>query len=395
MKCAILSPSLQPQPDAQAMVLGTLLASWDPSDYCLITQKDWIRERQGQTVHQPLPAQTFYLRPSRQIERCLEWKATWLNGFNPYQAWLLSSRVDQLERIIDRERCDRLVACTGDVWSIPEAMIVAERQNIPFFIYVFDYYAQQWAQTQYATVAQQMEATAFPNAAGIFVTNDRMAEIYRPLNPNVTVLHNPTAIDRPPHVPEPVGHDVTITYTGHIYEAHYDAFQRLVAAVTRLNRRWRDHTIKIVLATPQNAVRLRQNGIYGDCVEVRGYLSHDQALTLQSCSDILILPLAFSSPYPDLIDTSMPGKTGEYLASGVPVLVHAPATSAVTRYVQENVCGMVVDTPDTDALGDAIRHLIDDVSDRCRYSANARACARRDFDVTTIRKTFRSVIEHL
>jgi len=261
--------------------------------------------------------------------------------------------------------------------------------------YVFDYYAQQWAQTRYATVAQQMETTAFPKAAGIFVTNDRMAEIYRPLNPNVTVLHNPTNVDRPPYCPEPVGHDVTITYTGHIYEAHYDAFRRLVAAVTRLNRRWRDHTIKIVLATPQNTFRLRQNGIYGDCVEIRGYMSHDQALTLQSCSDMLILPLAFSSPYPDLIDTSMPGKTGEYLASGVPILVHAPATSAVTRYVQENACGLVVDTPDTDALGDAIRHLIDDVSDRCRYSANARACARRDFDVTTIRKTFRSMIEQL
>ena len=77
----------------------------------------------------------------------------------------------------------------------------------------------------------------------------------------------------------------------------------------------------------------------------------------------------------------------EYLASGRPVLVHAPRDSFVSWYFNRYECGLVVDRKDPAALSQAIWRLPDD-ADLRRVGANAHTCAERDFSLEVTRSAF-------
>ena len=50
-------------------------------------------------------------------------------------------------------------------------------------------------------------------------------------------------------------------------------------------------------------------------------------------------------------------KMGEYLASGRPILAHAPADTFVARHIRQHQAGFVVDTPDSRSLAAVLREL--------------------------------------
>jgi glycosyltransferase involved in cell wall biosynthesis len=76
----------------------------------------------------------------------------------------------------------------------------------------------------------------------------------------------------------------------------------------------------------------------------------------------------------------MPGKMGEYLASGRPILVHAPADSFIAWYFRHHECGLVVDENDPARLAQAIDSLLNDADLRKTIGARARDRAIADFD---------------
>jgi len=105
-------------------------------------------------------------------------------------------------------------------------------------------------------------------------------------------------------------------------------------------------------------------------------------------ADILFLPLAFSSGIPEVIRKSSPGKMGEYLGSGAPILAHAPRDCFLTRYMRKHNCGVVCDSPDAIDLRRALALLVDDSELRRTVTTNAVACARRDFSAEDARASF-------
>ncbi len=109
---------------------------------------------------------------------------------------------------------------------------------------------------------------------------------------------------------------------------------------------------------------------------------------MQRKADILFLPLGFDTPIPEVIRTASPGKMGEYLASGRPILVHAPADSFVSCYFREHGCGVVVDQSDPGMLSQAIHHILEDTRLRREMGERARARAENDFSLATARTEF-------
>ena len=89
----------------------------------------------------------------------------------------------------------------------------------------------------------------------------------------------------------------------------------------------------------------------------------------------------------------MPGKIGENLASGRPILVHAPRDSFIAWYFRNYECGVVVDENDPRQLADAINSILTDPMLSQRISARARERARVDFDHLKERKRFFEVLE--
>jgi len=145
--------------------------------------------------------------------------------------------------------------------------------------------------------------------------------------------------------------------------------------------------IKLHLYTSQSPFDLERQNIQGPVVFFP-HLPVSKVAQVQQQADILFLALAFHSPFPEVIKTSAPGKMGEYLASGRPVLVHAPPDSFLSWYFKENGCGLVVERDEPAALGHAIERLLQEGALRETLVRNAIRCAKRDFSSTKAQTDF-------
>ena len=393
MKFALVSVGLPPSQSGQSMVLYHLLKDVRPDQYCLITQKNFYLYGVQGNSSSTLPGRYYYIKPDHQVLRAMLGFASSTHSTGILDA-LLRLRVRQLERIIHREGCDAVIACTGDLFDPPAAYQVSRSLGIPYILYAFDHYSYQWFSPFLRAFAQKHEEQIVPGAAEIIVPNEFLCQEYRQTyGVEATVLHNPCDLSRYQETPDnsKIGRDgeITILYTGGVYEAHYDAFKNLISALNYLNR----PEIHLHIYTPQSESKLRANGISGDPVT---YHKNQPIVTMpaiQQKADVLFLPLAFNSPYPEVVNSASPGKMGELLAARRPVLVHAPAGSFVSWYFKRYSCGLVVDKNDPVELAKGIETLVDDQALRENLSTAAYARAVKDFDEKSIKKKFFDTLE--
>lgn len=380
MKFAVLSHVLPPSWSGQSMVLYKLLKDLDPESYCLISREDYAKDNSPSK----LKAMYYPLK-------------TWPRTNWPSLFVFISSIIHtihhalQVTGILKREKCDILIVCSGDLSDLPAGCLSAYLARIPYIVYLFDDYTYQWTGPRRA-FARSLEPTILKRSAGVIVPNEYLGEeIFRRHGVRSTVIHNPCVVTRSgdsQRVPWPANSsEIEIVYTGSVYHAHYDAFKDLVAAINEIG----SPIIKLHIYTAQKPEELKKEGIYGPVV-FHGHLDNAEVLDIQRRADILFLPLAFDSAIPEVIKTSSPGKMGEYLSCGRPILVHAPADSYVSWYFKTNDCGVVVDYKDTMVLKKSLNDLITNSTLRDRISSNALIMADRDFELGRVKKDFINLI---
>ena len=84
-------------------------------------------------------------------------------------------------------------------------------------------------------------------------------------------------------------------------------------------------------------------------------------------------------------------KLGEYLASGRPILVHAPKDTFIAQYFRQHRAGIVVDRPDTHVLADALRDLASNALLRHTLRGNALRLAEH-YRLRDVRENFWEVV---
>jgi glycosyltransferase involved in cell wall biosynthesis len=136
-----------------------------------------------------------------------------------------------------------------------------------------------------------------------------------------------------------------------------------------------------VIHTSDTAQALAARGVVGDRVRIeRPVAQTAMPATLQQ-ADALLLPFSFSAEQRDVVSTSFPTKTADYLASGVPVLVHAPAQATIAQMAAAEGWGLVVSEPCEASLARALERLAGDVELRRRLATRARAVAGARHDI--------------
>ena len=176
-----------------------------------------------------------------------------------------------------------------------------------------------------------------------------------------------------------------IVFTGSIYSAQVDAVRRLVHVVDReaANDGGGQARMRLTLYTSSSSTALEKMGLAGRNVR-RDEVRQEDIARAMAEADVAFLPLSFEPDMRHIVETSFPSKTAEYLAAGVPILVHAPSHSAVARYCREQECALVVDEPNETALHDALLRLQSDAALRRRLSAKARETAEKNHDVLRV-----------
>ena len=395
MKFAFVSQVLPPSGSGQAIVIYRLLQYLDPDVYCLISRQEAPREQNEYSRR--LRGRYYHLPPEFElVQGDLTGFAKWRRRFNVLLSTVfglgIRLRGRRIAEIARRERCEAIVACTGgDLLDIPAGYFASRRLRIPFYAYYFDDYLYAWPSMRF--FAKRVESFVIKRADGVVAPNEFMRdELRRRYGTESTMIHNPCDLADYESLEVdgsgPGRATAGIVYTGAIYDAHYDAFRNLLKAIELTGQ----PDLKLHLYTTFPPSELRANGITGPVV----FHEHQSIMAMpaiQRRADILFLPLAFSSPYPEMIRTSAPGKIGEYLATGQPILVHAPKDCFVSWYFRQHECGLVVDEQNPEKLAESIQRILGDAELREKLGQRARERARADFDVTMARRTFADLMK--
>ncbi len=387
-KMAVLSHILPPSPSGQAVVLSRLMSCIHPNEYVLISKEDYHGTiRSADTASKKLDGRYYKLRSDIDLHKRFGIRFSFLA--TPLSILInIARRTMQLIRIMKKERCDLLIACTGDLYDIPSGFLASKINKASFVPYMFDDYVNQWAGS-YRKIARFLGPLIIRKAQGIIVPNDFLRKEYKTrYKVDSEIIHNPSSgidIEKVDHAEKyfDVGFK-NIVYAGAIYHANHDALLNLVHALQKLDRR----QVLLHVFTSQNKKILKRTGIYTEKVRVHNHVNPGVVAHLLKQADILFLPLGFNTGIEEVIRTSAPGKMGDYLAAGKPILVHAPKHSYVSWYFTVNRCGLVVDHPDTGEVLQAIIELLQNESECEQYSKRALELASKDFDLETISKKF-------
>jgi glycosyltransferase involved in cell wall biosynthesis len=389
MKVALISHKLPPSSSGQSMMIHRMLRDVSPDRYCLISS-----ERHEPNNHSSrLPGKYYHLPPTTRINRGYRFGLRYLReGINIPIA--VAQQANRITEIIRQERCEAVVACTGELTHMPAGYLASRRTGVPFYAYVFDHYSyREWHDPAAAFWARRFEPLLMKRAKAVITPNETLREDLRErFGIEAAVIHNSLDISpyevngQPPRDLHENG--IKIVYTGDVYEAHYDAFKNLMIAIESLGR----PEIKLHIYSDRPLEHFASYGIRGPLVR-HPHQSADEMPRVQMEADVLFLPLAFNSPYPDLVRTSATTKLGEYLAARRPTIVHAPPDSFLVTYFRRHECGVVVDRLDPSLLAREITRVLDDVGLRERLAARAWEQARRDFDISAARRTFWNLVK--
>lgn len=376
------------------MIISRLLRCFAPADFCLISRQNIDEIPAEQSYSKRLPANFYHLRPEHKVTRGARFSpvAKAYQHINiPFGIILRSRRIAE---ILKRENCRAVVATSGDLLDIPAAYLASRRLRIPFYAYLFDHYSyREWVDPVAQWWARRLEPIVLKGAAAVIAPNEILRDDLRQrFGLEAKVIHNSCELAQYEEaarvdVPAKNGNGLEILYTGDVYEAHYDAFQNLMAAIKLIER----ENIKLHLYTAQPPEELAKKGISGPIV-FHQHVDVSAMPGIQRRAGLLFLPLAFDSPYPDLVRTSATSKLGEYLAARRPIIAHAPPDSFISWYFRQHQCGLVVDERNPAKLSQAIERILSDADLRRQMSARAWERAQADFSISTAQHKFKELI---
>jgi glycosyltransferase involved in cell wall biosynthesis len=395
MKFALISNVLPPSESSHATLIHRLLRDFDPASYCLLSSRNYLAGDQP-NYSGWLAGKYFYLPPTFQLTRGYRFGLRALRErFNLVVGVLSRSRA--IARILRREKCDAVVVCTGgkEILDFPAAYLASRLVGARFYAYLFDQYFDMVSALLGESFVQRLEPWLLKGATAVIAPNEFLRdELRRRYQIEAVVIHNSCDLSvydelrgEEKRGGESIDDEIRIVYTGAVGIVHFDAFRNLLTAIDLLDR----NDVRLHLYTAQPRASLESEGIRGPLV----YHEHEPAAAMpgiQQRADLLFLTLAFNSPYPEIVRTAAPGKMGELLAAGRPILVHAPPDSFISWYFRHHECGLVVDENDPARLAQAVEMLLDDESLRERLSRRARERAEADFDITRARAQFAELL---
>ena len=276
--------------------------------------------------------------------------------------------------VIRKEKIDRILLCPTTGTFFLTVYIVHKLLRLPLFLYMLDLYQENKIGRLRCVFAKFIERLGMKSASNIFVMSEAMQRHYLKKHKlKSTLIPHPINLNeinfgqkygKICNNNKKVGYNVV--FTGSIYEAQLDAILNLVQMVNKATN------IVFNVYTNNTEQYLIQRGITGRNIIYHGFVNSDQVTTIQRKADILFLPMSFSASYSEVIKTASPVKLPEYLASGKPIIVHAPSYAYVSDYARTHGWAQVVDQPQPDVLKKMLMEVIGDENLRNMIVRKAR-----------------------
>ncbi len=284
-----------------------------------------------------------------------------------------------------RRRPDWVLSALDGAFSPVAGALAAALLRRPFVLLIFDL----WEENAYGSVsrglARLLEGPIMRRAAAVVVFSSQSAEhLERKHGVECTVIATPIEPVEPPF-DDAVADERELLVAGAIYWAQEDAVRRLLRVCAQVPE------VHVTMVGDEHALRAR--GLRADRYEPA--VSGPEFAARARRAGTLFLGLSFGSEYEAVIRTATPARLAEYMATGRPLLVHAPPGSHVVEYARSEDFAEVVDRADDAALAAGVRRLLDEPALARARSERALALARERHDVRSVSGGFRALLDHL
>ena len=179
----------------------------------------------------------------------------------------------------------------------------------------------------------------------------------------------------------------TVLYAGRIGLGIEKSLELVAKSIERLNNEL-NLSVKFTLQTNTKPawVDCYKNVFHSE------YIDYNDLPKVLSQSDILLIPYDFSPTAIKFIKFSMPTKAPEYMISGSPIIVFAPAETAIAKYAKKYNWAKVITEDNPLDVSEGIKQLILDKFQRRRYAQNAVKLAVKNHNAIDVTNKFRAVI---
>ena len=265
----------------------------------------------------------------------------------------------------------------------------------PYSIYMLDLYRDNNFPFPGNLMANIFEPKIFRGAKNIIVTNHGTLNYYKKrydknIIDKMVVIHHSINENLYPHSQDLYNpkSPYTILFTGGIYWPQIGSLKNLIEAVNHIN----DLDVRLKIYSPNPKDYLNKIGIKESSKVSIDVASPQNVPNIQSSADILYLPLSWNTESQAIIDTATPGKIVDYLISGKPILIHAPASTYLVKYAKEYDFGAVVEEENIEMLQKSIKHILTDKKYAQYLIKNARETFYKNHNIKDNIKVFYSLI---
>ncbi len=224
--------------------------------------------------------------------------------------------------------------------------------------------------------------------------SDAMSEEYlRRYGLKFMPFHNPIDTTRfapIAHSEKPLPNSIKILYLGRIGTANRNSLMKFARFVSSFL--FGDYTLEFHIYTKDTEHPYSRKIKKLRNVAVLPAVPHDKVPELMLQYDLLLLPLDFSLSGQRFSRLSMPTKASEYMMSGIPMLVFAPANSAISGFCADHQCGFCITTQNMDDLREGMIRIISDWEYRLSVGIKARELARELFNRDTVSGNFQELL---
>lgn len=249
--------------------------------------------------------------------------------------------------------------------------LAARRLGLPYNIYLFDIYKGNNLNFFEALLARLLERRILEDADTLLLTNEGTEDYYhRRYGTKIStlVVHNSTFPrlspgQLNPYNPKP---PYKIVFTGHVEWPQEQSIMNLITAMKLLH----DLPVILELYVPEPS-RILLKATANQKNIILSKARPEGMPQIQNSATLLFLPLSWDTKAPDIIATATPGKFTDYLASGRPMLIHAPAYAYISQFGRQHNIGLVVDQNDPKQLAQTIREYLDGPTRGSTYITNA------------------------
>lgn len=270
-------------------------------------------------------------------------------------------------KIIRSEKISAIVLISDMGWGMVGGYLLSVLTFRPLVVFFFDLYADNYLPTPNKILAKIFEPFIFFRAKRILVTNETTRDYYLQKYgthcPPISLVRNSS--DSPvrdlSHTPYQLKAPYKIIFGGHVYWPQQESLFNLLDAMTELQ----DLPVSLELFVLNPPAELQERAARHPNVTIRQAPRQELAQIIEKAT-LLFLPFGWNTPCPDIIATASPAKLTDYLASGTPILVHAPETAFVSQFVRQHRCGLVVPENSPHQLAQAIRNYLTGDEDRGR-----------------------------